>query len=273
MVNKIAIALCTTCLLFGSYLQADGQQSSVYQLYRNLVDSPTASLPTEEEFFTKINESTVVPLSEAELDSILPLARQCLYSARPEVRRDGLLLFLAAVLRPDGAKMLEPYIADFATLLTGEHGNNSQRRGVFYLLGSMKPKLPPKATALLKSNLSDKNNSSGETLTIAASLIEAAPSDTATVHEVLSTVSMRDDPILTDGALRQLGLSKCKVPEALDLMASSLQRRELVASAVDAVSRLDADDRRYFRQQLEQVASDPDVPAHVRNQAKAATGP
>jgi hypothetical protein len=258
------------CLFMSFVISSPGQETTILELYRTiLAQSSKESAPAAEGIYGKLDGVTALP--GAEVGAILPLAFQCVHSPNVQVREAGYAFLISAMLRFDCASLLGPYIDDLGKLT--DEKDNARRQLVFAILGSLKPKLPPKAVAFLKKNLSDGNNSSGETLTIAASLIEDAPRDTATVHEVLSTVSMRDDPILTDGALRQLGLSKCKVPEALDFMARSLQRPELVASAVDAVSRLDPDDRRNFRQQLEQVASDPGAPANVRNQAKAATGP
>lgn len=261
-------ALITAFLMLLA-IPSSAEEMRILQLYRNILShSSSVEIPKGDDIFGVVNETTIGASTEAEITAVLPLAFRCAYSTDVEVRKDGFVFLISTITRPDSAKILGSYIDDLEKLLAT--GDTASRRTIYYVLGSMKPKLPPKAATLLKKHLRDETNSSAETLTIAASLIKDAPKDTATVHEVLSAVSMRNDSALADGTLRQMGLSKCNVPEALDFMARGLQSRELVASAVDAVSRLDPDDRRNFKQQLEQVASDPSAPVDVRGQAKIA---
>ncbi|MGZ4877271.1 MAG: hypothetical protein ACXVIO_03725, partial [Candidatus Angelobacter sp.] len=51
----------------------------------------------------------------------------------------------------------------------------------------------PEALAHLNAHLEDDRNSNEETLTIAASLLEASPNDTATVHKTLSVVGRQPE--------------------------------------------------------------------------------
>lgn len=148
----------------------------------------------------------------------------------------------------------------------------SPRHATLYVLGSMKPKLPAKAIAYLTANLENSRNSNEETLTIAASLLEAAPADASTLHKVLLLVATRSDAGLTSGVLRQLGLSKSRLPEAMDFISANLNQGD-PASAVDAVSKLEKDKRALFSSQLIRIASDPAEPQHVRKQATTALQP
>lgn len=139
----------------------------------------------------------------------------------------------------------------------------------------MKPNVPPKAVAHLNAHLEESRNSDEETLTIAASLLESAPTDTVTVHKTLLVVSRRSDPGLTGGVLRQLRLNKTRVPEALDFIGTNLNHADpnVRASAVDAVSRLDHDVRKQFTVQLSRISSDPSESGHMRSQARLALQP
>jgi hypothetical protein len=125
------------------------------------------------------------------------------------------------------------------------------------------------------TNLENDRNSNEETLTIAASLLEATPADAFTLHKVLLVVSNRSDAGLTNGVIRQLGLSKSQLPEAMDFISANLNQEDqhLRASAVDAVSRLDHDKRALFSSQLNRIATDPAEQQFVRKQATAALEP
>jgi hypothetical protein len=264
---KIALTLA---LAVGS---SQAQENPVQQLFRSiLAQSGTGAMPTMEELFTKINENTLGAMSVTEVKAVLPLAQQCIQSARPEVRQDGLVLFISVVMRPDSAKLLEPYIDDLGALLNGPEGAISPRHAAAFVLGSMKPAVPPKAMAHLSAHLDESRNSNEEELTIAASLLDSARSDPAILHKTLVVVSRRSDPGLTNGVLRQLGLSKSRLPEAMSFIGANLNQTDshLRASAVDAAARLDRDVRTQFSGDLARIASDPSEQEHVRNQAKMA---
>jgi hypothetical protein len=271
---RTAVRILLAVLLAAA--SSSAQENQVLRLFQSIVTQPAnGTLPTTEEFFTTVNETTMGALPPSEIARVLPLARQCLQSSRPEVRRDGLVLLIAVSTRPDSAKLLEAYIDDLGALLAGPEGAISLRHGALYVLGSMKPSLPPKAMAYLNAHLEDSRNSNEEELTIAASLVEAAPSDPATIHKTLLVVSSRSDAGLTSGVLRQLGTSRSRVPEALNFIGTSLDsaNQHVRAAAVDAASRLDRDVRGQFAAQLSRIASDPSEPHDVRVQASAASKP
>ncbi len=250
------------------------QENPIRQLFQSILTQP-AAMPSTEQLFSTVNETTVGALPASEVAAILPLARQCLQSANNVVRQDGLILLIAVVTRPDSAKVLEPYIDDLGALLSGPEGAISLRHGALYVLGSLKPTLPPKAIAHLNAHLEESRNSDEETLTIAASLLDSAPTDAAIVHKTLLVVSQRPDPGLTGGVLRQLGLNKTRVPEALDFIGRNLNHADpnVRASAVDAASRLDRDVRKQFTAQLSRILSDPSESEYMRSQARLALQP
>lgn len=91
-------------------VSSPAQEPQIRQLLHNiLTQSTNTELPTTKEFFTNINEVTVGALTNVELQEVLPLAQQCIRSPRPNVRQDGLFFFIALVMRPDSAKLLESY--------------------------------------------------------------------------------------------------------------------------------------------------------------------
>jgi hypothetical protein len=104
----------------------------------------------------------------------------------------------------------------------------------------MRPNSPANAVAVLSANLESSRNSSEETLTIAASLLEAAPGDASNLHRVLAVASNRSDSLLTNGVLRQLGLSKTHLPEAIAFISTNLGHADpyIGGSAVDAAASL-----------------------------------
>src|SRR5581483_1515151 len=113
------------------------QENPIRQLFQTILTQPVA-MPTTEQLFNTVNETTIGALSAAEVQAILPMARQCLQSSNAVVRQDGLVLLIAVVTRGDSAKLLEPYIDDLGALLSGPEGAISLRHGALYVLGSMK---------------------------------------------------------------------------------------------------------------------------------------
>jgi hypothetical protein len=270
MITGIKVKLLIVLVLAAPCLAEEGSIQQLFQ--RILTQSSNRALPAPDELFTTVNENTVGGLSVQEINALLPLARQCLQSSQPEVRQDGLILLLAVGTRPDSAKLLEPYIDDLGVLLSGPEGAISLRHGALYVLGSTKPNILPKALAYLNAHLQESRNSNEETLTIAASLLEASPNDAATVHKTLTVVGLRADPGLTSGVIRQLGLIKSRNREALAFLGASLNHADthVRESAVDAVSRLDHDIRSQFAVPLARIASDPNESDYARARARAA---
>ncbi len=249
------------------------QNNSVRDLFQAILSSGAkGALPAEHEFFSKVNENTVGALSVAEINAVLPLARQCIQSSRPEVGQYGLVLFLAITTRADSSTLLSPYIDDLGALLNGPEGAISLRHGALYVLGSTKPDVSPKAIAYLNAHLADDRNSNEETLTIAASLLQALPSDAVTQRRTFAVVDRRADPGLTGSVIRQLGLIRARTPEALAFLEVNLSHPDIHVreSAVDAVSRLDADVRSRFAGHLARMATDPNESEHARALARIA---
>jgi hypothetical protein len=109
------------------------------------------------------------------------------------------------------------------------------------------------------ANLESSRNSSEETLTIAGSLLAAAPGDASNLHRVLAVASNRSDSVLTNGVLRQLGLSKIYLPEAIAFISTNLGHADpyIRGSAVDAAVRLNYTDRMQLSSQPDRIASNP----------------
>jgi hypothetical protein len=260
------------CLFMSFVMSSPGQETTILQLYRTiLAQSSEERAPAAEGIYGKLDGVAALP--EAEVGAILPLAFQCVHSPNVKVREAGYAFLISAMVRFDSASLLGPYIDDLGKLL--DERDNARRQLVFAILGSLKPKLPAKAIAYLSANLESSRNSDEEALTIAASLLEAAPADSSILHRVLLVVSSRSDAGLTNGVIRQLGLSKSRLPEAINFISANLNQNDpyLRASAVDAVSRLDKDKKTLFSSQLIRIASDPKEPEHVRKQATQALEP
>ncbi len=260
-------------LLIAFAISAPAQETPMHQLYRNILTQPDGSLANKDEIYGKVNEITVGALSPAEVGAILPLAFQCAHSSNAKVSEAGIAFLFSVMMRFDSARLLGPYIDDFGKFV--DERDPAQRQFVLYILGGLNPKLPDKVFAYLMANLQNSSNSIGETVTIAACLLRAAPTDPATVHKVLVFASARSDADLTNGVLSQLGLSKIRLTEAVDFISVNLNQddKRLRASAVDAASRLDKDTRAHFSSQLSRIASDPKESQYVRQQAAQALKP
>jgi len=188
------------------------------------------------------------------------------------MRQFGLLFFMVVGLRPDSSKLLEPYVDDLGALTNGPKGAQSLRHGALLLLGTTHPNIIPKAVPYLLGNLEDEANSSEETLTIAASLLEAFAANQEIIDKVVDFVKNRSDTGLTTGVLRQLGLMKSRDPHALSLIRSNLDSANpgIRYAAVDAVSRLDRDVRGQFARQVGRIATDDKESQELRSMADAA---
>jgi hypothetical protein len=230
------------------------------------------AVPSRIEFFSAVNEDTVRPLSVQEVNNALPLAKRALDSRQTEMGQYGLLFFMVVGLRPDSSKLLEPYVDDLGALANGPKGAQSLRHGALLLLGTTHPSIIPKAVPYLLGNLEDEANSGEETLTIAASLLEAFPANREIIEKVVGFVQSRSDTGLTTGVLRQVGLMKSRDPRALSLIGSNLDsaNRGIRYAAVDAVSRLDRDVRGQFARQVARIATDDKESAELRSMADAA---
>ncbi|ADV83955.1 HEAT repeat domain-containing protein [Terriglobus saanensis] len=245
----------------------------MHERYRKILTQPGGNLAKMDEVYGDVNEVTVGALSQAEVGTILPLAFQCVHSPNRETSEAGFNFLIGVMIRLDSAKLLAPYIDELGKLL--DEKDNSRRQLVFLILGSLNPKPPEKAIEYLKASLENTRNSNEEALAIAACLLRAAPTDAPTVHRVLAFVSAHPDAVLTNGVIRQLGLSRIRLPEAVNFISTNLDQEDegFRASAVDAASRLDKETRAQISSQLKRIASDPKESQYVRQQATEAVKP
>lgn len=266
---RIMKAVVILCMFMSFVMSSPGQETTILQLYRTiLAQSSEEKAPAAEGIYGKLNGVATLP--GAEVGVILPLAFQCVHSPKVEVREAGYAFFISVLIRFDSASLLGPYVDDLGKLV--DEKDNARRQLVFFILGSLNPKVPAKAIDYLTANLESSRNSNEEALTIAASLLQATPGDTLILHKVILLARVRSDAGLTSGVLRQLGLTKSRLPEAMDFISANLNQGDR-ASAVDAVSRLDKDKRVQFSPQLDRIASDPKEDRYVRSQASAALKP
>jgi len=229
--------------------------------------------PAQKEFFNTVNENTVLPLPAADISAILTLASRALHSPNPEVRSYGLLFFMAVALRLDSSALVEPYVDELGAIANGPSGGQqSPRLGALFILGSTHPNVLPKAIPYLLKNLEAASSSPQETLSAAASLLEAFPKDPPIIGRVLGITSDRSDSGLTTGVVRQLGLMKTVEPQALKFIGSALDSPNPTVrfAAAEAVGKLDRDVRARFARQLGRIASDRDESEDLRRMASAA---
>ncbi len=250
---------------------ADANQ--IRQLFQSILsDPPDTSLPTSAKFHSALTEVSESALPAVEVGGLLPLAKQCLGSSNVEVRRAGMLLFLAVALRLDSSKLLEPYIEDLDTVASDPASPFRTGALAILALTTSKPRVSPKAVATLAAHLDDSSFSSDEVATVIGSLLETSPSDPATVHRVLGVVEKRSDVALTDSVLRTLGLLRIQNAEAISFIGQGLNSGNPYTreAAVDAVSRLDRNIRTRFAAHLGRIAADHTERQHVRSQAAEA---
>lgn len=149
--------------------RADGNE--ILTLFKDaLSQSSTNPLPNQSEWLGKVNENTVGALTDGELASILPLAGQCLTSERPELNQAGVWFMLAAVMRPDSAQKLTPFMAALEAIANAPQ--SPLKNTALYILGSTRPTITRNAASFLFDHLSDNDNTPEQTLTIAVSLLE-----------------------------------------------------------------------------------------------------
>jgi HEAT repeats len=264
MSNRFLVALLLSASLC---VAADGNQ--IRQLFQSILsESPDRVLPTPEEVDSKVRGADILEASEVEM--LLPLAAKCLRSSNIDMQRDGLLLFSTVGLRPDSAKLLDPYVEDLMVLITDPMSPFKVGAASVFLY--MKPKMSPRATAALSTHLEDGSNTAEQKTIIAGCLLNASPLDAAILHRVLTVVrELSDDKVMVE-CLRELGLLRTRNPEALSFIGKGLDspNPHIRQSAVDAVSRLERDLRVGFAAQLGRIAADNNEPKEVRSQAAQA---
>jgi hypothetical protein len=240
---------------------------AVRQWFENLLTlSGNPAAANEDQFFSLVNEGTIGQLSASEINEILPLAKRCLPSKSPEVRRYGMLLIMAVTMREDSAALLGPYLNDLEEIASAPADN--LRTGAYYVLGHTNPNPVPKAVAFLVSRLGDQNNSPSENLIIAASLLKSSD-DPGVIHKVCNFADGDLDRSVKSGLLAQLGLLRTREGEELAFIGRSLDNKDgyIRLAAVESVMKLDSDVRGSFFDQLSRIASDPKESSEIRSRA------
>lgn len=253
-------------LIIAFAMPACAQELTIFQLYRAiLMQSSGESVPAANGIYGKLDNVATLP--QAEVVAILPLAIQCFRSPKVEVRDAGYAFLISVMVRFDSASLFEPYIDDLAKL--ADEGEPAWRQRLLMIIGSLNPKIPTKAFEYLMTKLERSEKSSVEARTAAVYLLKAAPNDVSTVHKVLSFASSHPDADFSTGVLQQLGLSRTRLPEAVDFISASLDQQDpsLHYAAVDAASRLDKDARARCTSGLRRIASNPAENEDVRRQA------
>ncbi len=238
-------------------------------LRSTLSDTPRGEAVNTEEIRSQIYDSAET-LTSSEVESLLPLAMQCLRSSRFQARSAGLSMFISITLRQDSSKMLEPYVETLGNLLDGPTG--PYRRGVLVILTMTKPEISPKAIATLEAHLEDKHSSAEESSGIVWALITSATSNQLIRHNVLKFVTKQSNAEITSSALHALHLVRPPDTEALNFIGKSLDSNSpsVRDSAVNVVGGFDREVRVRFAAQLGRIAGDAEEREEVRSRASAA---
>jgi hypothetical protein len=229
-------------------------------------DSENAPVSTNDPAYLRLNDA-LESLTPADLESLLPTAVQCLGSAHPRAQQAGMITVMAATFTPASSARLEPYLDNFAAILSDS--TNPNRQGLIATLALARPSMSPKAIQLFLGHLEDKTNTAEQTGMLAVGLLHSAPSNQAIIHRVLSLAGTRSEYDVKYPLLQEIGLSKIQLPEALDFIAKELDDPAVRSGAMVAASRLDRDVRARFAAQLSLIAQDPDETPDIRAQARA----
>jgi hypothetical protein len=254
------------CLMLSiSCCWADADQ--VERLLRSsLRDAPNGE--AAQDVNSQIEESTQT-LTASEMESILPLAVQCLRSSRLQAQSAGLSMLISLTLRQDSSKLIEPYVETLGNLLNEPSG--PFRRGIIAILTLTKPGISPKTMTTLTAHLEDKHSSAEESSGLVWALITADTSNVAIRHKVLNFVTKQSNAEITGSALHALQLVRPPNTEALEFMGKSLDSdiASVRDSAVDVVRGLDREVRTKFAAQLGRIAGDPQEGEELRSRAAA----
>jgi len=178
---------------------------------------------------------------------------------------------LAVVTRPEGFKLMEPYVGELAAFL--DEPGSLFRRGVLTVLVT-RPEVSVKWISTVAAHLEDKNNSPEETSAIVFLLLAAPASDPPMLHKVLTYVTKRSEEEVTDAALRGLHVAHSLNAEALDFVGIGLDSsdKSIREAAVGVVRSLPKDVRTKFAAQLGRLARDPKETELTRSLAAEALG-
>jgi hypothetical protein len=233
-----------------------------------LADSGNTVLATDDPAFLRL-ENALEALTPSDLESLLPTAMQCVRSARPRAQLTGQMFLVAVAMTPASSAVLDAYLDDFNAILS-DSTNPNRRQSIIAVLEITRPSMSSKTIQLFLAHLQDKANTAEQTGAIAEALLHAAPANQGIVHQVLSLAEKRSEYDVRYPVVKEIGLSRIQVPEALDFVGKELDNPTGRSGAIVAASRLDREARARFAAQLSRIAQDPDEKPDIRGAAGAA---
>lgn len=236
-------------------------------LLRSMADG--GPVPTEKVFYVAVDDDYVNLLSPDSVKDFLPLAGKLLGDSRPEVRKYGLVCFLAVTFRRslDSELLLEPYVPDLLRLA-------SDRTSPLWtiatqVVGNTWPRLSPKTIAFLSAHLADKDNTAEDTARIACTLFRVG-SD-ALIHDVFTFLRKQEDKpnVVVNVLLGLHALPPTRNADILAFIGSSLDSPDASVRnrAVEVVAGLRMAERAPFLTQLNRMSTDPNEPTEIRTVA------
>jgi len=246
--------------------------ANIERLLRStLKDAQGSDALNERELYSQMDEFAQL-LTAGEIESLQPLAMQCLRSSRPQARSSVLFMLSSIVLRTDSSMLVEPYVEALGSLLDEPPG--PLRHAVVVVLTMTKPEISAKAIATLTAHVEDKNSSLEESSGIVWALITARTSNPAIRHKVLRYVAKKSEIEITISGLEALHQVRHPDEEALDFMGKSLDHDSTFVrdAAVQDVLGLDRGLRARFAAQLGRIARDSNETERTRSLATEALG-
>ena len=240
----------------------------IESLYQSVLSSnDDSALPSAKQLHSPDIEDGIKTLPPAEVEVLLPLAKQCWQSPRKHVREAGFSLLFVVSLRLDSTKLLEPYLDDLGGLLTSSDGGD--RSAVIYVLGATNPAPTQKALAYLSAHLDYPNNSSEELRMTAAGLLRPGLSDIATIRHVLTAARQHSELKISADVIGILGLRRITTPDSLEFIRAGLSGSDQFVrqASIDAVGRLPKGIRNDFARDLLRIANDPSETNAIRSSA------
>jgi hypothetical protein len=268
----MGIKLLTLFALSISWCRADADQIKQF-LESALNDRPS----TYDQMRPALDGIKDLPAQDVQ--SVLPLAAQCLQSSDVNARRDGLFVFQAVGLRSDSGDLLERYVEDLAAALNNHTNSIIGLLSALCRIGRGDPAeriVSPKAFAIVSTYLDGRTDSSwaGSTAYV---LLHSAPSDPAMVHKVLKFAGQRSDSYVTGSVLSGLALANTRNLETLDFIGKHLDNRNPAVreEAIRVVSLLHPRDFRgkfaaKYAAQIERLATDLEIDPEFQKMAAEA---
>ncbi len=243
----------------------------VRQMLQSVLSEPSDARHLGSQAFTLDLDDATRDLTDAEIESLLPLGMQCIRSHRPEARDAGISLIMTISVRRDGPRLMDRYIDELGAFLN--EPQSLFRRTVLVML-TTRTEVSRKWISTVAAHLEDKSNSQEDTEAIVFSLLAASSSDPAMLHKVLMFVTKRSEGTVTISALRGLNLENRLTAEALDFIDISLNSTDhwIRQTAVDVIRMFPKDVRTKFAAQLGRIARDSKETELTRSLAAEALG-